>query len=61
MKQEWEAEKHKIERELQETHEGQNAIIKQIEESKIAVKKLEDSIKESDRQKRLVENELEDF
>ena len=61
MKQDWETEKFKYERELLENHEGQNAIIKQIEESKEQVKQLEDKIREFERQKRLVETELEDL
>lgn len=61
MQQEWEGEKRKYERELQETHEGQGAIIQQIEESKAQVQKLDNKAKEFERQKRLVETELEDL
>ena len=61
MQHEWEAEKRKYEMELQETHEGQNAIIQQIEESKDLVGKLEGKAKDIERQKRLVETELEDL
>lgn len=60
MKQEWEAEKRNFERELQENHEGQSAIISQIEESKTHVAKLERKIKEIEGQHRLVQTELED-
>jgi predicted nucleic acid-binding Zn-ribbon protein len=54
MKQEWEAEKRNFERELQENHEGQSAIISQIEESKTHVAKMERKIKEIEGQHRLV-------
>ena len=60
MKQDWEAEKRKFERDLQEKHEGQNAINLQIEESKTQVNKLERKIKEVEGQHRLVETALED-
>ena len=49
MKQEWQAEKAKYERELQATHEGHKAILGQIDESKKAVSRLESKIKEIER------------
>jgi len=49
MQQEWDNEKQRYERELHETSEGQNAIIKQIEESKEGVHKLENKIHDYER------------
>ena len=49
MKQDWQAEKAKYERELQATHEGHKAILGQIDESKKAVARLESKIKEIER------------
>lgn len=60
MKQEWETEKRKFERDLQEKHEGYNAIVSQIEESKTHVNKLERKIKDVESQLRHVETALED-
>ena len=59
MQQEWEDEKRRHDRDLKATHDGHNAIIKKIEESKDQVQKLESKIKEAERNKVYVDNELE--
>ena len=53
MEREWEAERSKYERELRTTHEGHKAILKQVEDSKNAVQRLEAKVKDAERQKHI--------
>lgn len=59
MQREWEQEKSKFERELQESHEGHQAIIDKIETSKEQVIQLESKTKDVERNRVLVDTELE--
>ncbi len=59
MQREWEDERDKYERELQESHDGHQAIIDKIDTSKESVYKIQNKIKEVERNKVMVDTEIE--